>query len=95
MTRVKTHPGRMLRAELDERGMSAHRLALAIRVPANRISAILRGERAVTAETALRLGRYLGTGPAFWMNLQSAYDISVIESEKGHVIEEEVAAAPS
>lgn len=95
MTRVKTHPGRMLRAELDERGMSAHRLALAIRVPANRISAILRGERAVTAETALRLGRYLGTGPAFWMNLQSAYDISVIESEKGHLIEEEVAAAPS
>ena len=57
MTR-KTHPGRVLRTELEARGMSANRLALAIRVPANRITAILRGERA-TAETAVRLGRYL------------------------------------
>ena len=80
MARVKTHAGRMLRAELEARDMSAHQLALAIRVPANRITAILRGERAVTAETAVRLGRYLGTGPAFWMNLQSGYEISVVES---------------
>lgn len=95
MTRVKTHPGRILRAELEARGMSANRLALALRVPANRITAILRGERAVTAETAVRLGRYLGTGPAFWMNLQSGYDISVVESVKGRVIEGEVPAAVS
>ena len=92
MTRVKTHPGRVLRAELDARGMSANRLALALRVPANRITAILRGERAVTA---VRLGRYLGTGPAFWMNLQSGYDISVVESVKGRVIEGEVPVAVS
>ncbi|MCY4386160.1 MAG: HigA family addiction module antitoxin [Desulfurellaceae bacterium] len=95
MTRVKTHPGQMLRAELEARGMSANQLALALQVPANRITAILRGERAVTAETAVRLGRYLGTGPAFWMNLQSGYDISVVESVKGRVIEGEVPASVS
>ncbi len=90
MTRLKTHPGSVLRAELAARGMSANRLALAIRVPANRITSILRGQRAVTAETAVRLGRFLGTGPEFWMNLQSAYDVSVVESAKGRVIEDEV-----
>ena len=83
MGRARTHPGVMLRAELDARGMSAHRLALAIRVPANRVTAILRGDRAVTAETAVRLGRYLGTGPEFWMTLQSAYDIATVNREKG------------
>ena len=93
MARVKTHPGRMLRAELEARDMSANQLALAIRVPANRITAILRGERAVTAETAVRLGRHLGTGPAFWMNLQSGYEISVVESAKGRMIEDEVPVA--
>ena len=93
MARVKTHPGCMLRAELGARGMSANQLALAIRVPANRITAILRGERAVTAETAVRLGRYLGTGPAFWMNLQSGDETSVVESAKGRVIEDEVPVA--
>ena len=64
-----------------------------IRVPANRINAILRGGRAVTAETALRLDRYLGTGAAFWMNLQSAYDLSVVEQRKGGLIEDAVPAA--
>ena len=93
MARVKTHPGRMLRAELDARGMTANQVALAIRVPANRITAILRGERAVTAETAVRLGRYLGTDPAFRMNLQSGYEISVVESAKGRMIEDEVPVA--
>lgn len=93
MPRLRTHPGRVLKAELEARGVSASQLALKIRVPANRITSILRGERAVTAETALRLGRFLGTGPAFWMNLQTAYDISVIEDTKGRVIEEEVPAA--
>ena len=93
MPRQRIHPGRVLKAELEARGVSASQLALKIRVPANRITSILRGERAVTAETALRLGRFLGTGPAFWMNLQTAYDISVIEDKKGRVIEEEVPAA--
>ena len=95
MERARTHPGVLLRAELDARGMSAHRLALAVRVPANRITVILRGERAVTAETAVRLGRYLGTGPEFWMALQSAYDIAAVNREKGGVIENEVSAAAS
>ena len=93
MPRLRSHPGRVLKAELEARGVSANQLALKIRVPANRITSILRGERAVTAETALRLGRFLGTGAAFWMNLQTAYDISVIEDKKGRVIEEEVPAA--
>jgi len=70
--------------------MSANQLALAIRVPVNRITAILRGERAVTAETAVRLGRYLGTGAAFWMNLQTAHAISVIDAGKGRLIEDEI-----
>lgn len=93
MPRVRTHPGRILAAELEARSMSANRLALAIRVPANRINAILRGGRAVTAETALRLGRYLGTGATFWLNLQNAYDLSVVEDRKGRLIEDEVPAA--
>lgn len=93
MPRLRSHPGRVLKAELEVRGVSANQLALKIRVPANRITSILRGERAVTAETALRLGRFLGTGAAFWMNLQTAYDISVIEEKKGRAIEEEVPAA--
>ena len=93
VTRVSTHSGQILKAELEARGMSANRLALSISVPANRITSILRGERAVNAETAVRLGRYLGTGPAFWMSLQSGHDISVVEREKGRVIEREVSAA--
>ena len=93
MTRRRTHPGKLLREELDSRQMSANQLALALRAPANRISAILRGERAVTAETAVRLGRYFETGPALRINLQSAYDVSVVESEKGRVIEREVLPA--
>ena len=93
MTRLRTHPGCVLRAELDARGLSANQLALALRVPANRITAILRKERAVTAETAVRLGRYLGTGADFWMNLQTQFDISVVESTRGDIIDREVAGA--
>ena len=92
--RLRTHPGRVLRAELDSRGMSANQLALALRVPANRITAILRGERAISAETAVRLGRYLGTGPALWMNLQTQFDISVVETTRGAAIDRELAGAP-
>jgi len=93
MSRKRTHPGRVLKVELEARDMSANQLALALRVPSNRITGIIRGERAVTAETAVRLGRYLGTGPEFWMNLQSGYDISVIVQEKGPAIENEVSVA--
>ncbi len=69
--------------------MSASPLAATIPVPANRITSILRGDRAISAETALRLSRYLGTGPEFWMNLQSRHDVSVVISERGDLIEEE------
>ena len=95
MSRRRSHPGLLLKAELDAREMSANQLALALRVPANRITAIIRGERAVTAETAVRLGRYLGTGAALWMNLQSAHDISVVEEERGALIAREVSAPAS
>lgn len=91
MARLRTHPGRVLHEELAARQMSANQLALALRVPANRITAILRGERAVSAETAVRLGRYLGTGPALWMNLQTQFDISVVETTKGDAIDRELA----
>lgn len=77
---------------MTERGISANQLALALRVPANRVTAILRGERAISAETAVRLGRHLGTGAEFWRNLQAAYDISVIEAEMGRKIMKEVRA---
>ena len=93
MARARTHPGVVLREELRIRGMSANQLALAIRVPANRVTAILRGDRAVSAETALRLGRYFSTGPEFWMNLQSSYDVSVVVSNRGQLIEQEVPVA--
>ena len=73
--------------------MSANQLALAIRVPANRVTAILRGDRAVSAETALRLGRYFGTGPEFWMNLQSSNDLSVVVSNRDQLFEQEVPVA--
>lgn len=82
---ARTHPGVLLRAELDARGISAHRLALAVRVPANRVTAILRGERALTAETVVRLGHYLGTGPEYWMALQSAYDIATVNRKRVRV----------
>jgi addiction module HigA family antidote len=76
------HPGEILREEyLAPLGMSANALAYALNVPANRVSSILSGRRAVTADTALRLARALGTTPVFWQNLQAAYDLRVAERE--------------
>lgn len=85
-----SHPGDTLADELAARGMSANALALKIRVPANRITDIVRGRRALTAETALRLGRYFGTGAKFWVDLQAAYDLAVAERDFGAAIEKEV-----
>ncbi len=90
MSRLRTHPGQLLKAELEAREVSANQLALALRVPANRITAILRGQRAGTAETAVRLGRYLGTGAALWMNMQAGHDVSLVEAERGDAISREV-----
>ena len=85
-------PGDVLRQEfLEPLGLSAHALALALRVPANRISAIVAGRRAVTAETALRLARHFGTTAGFWLNLQKAYELELAEREAGARIRAEVA----
>ncbi|MEW6486403.1 MAG: HigA family addiction module antitoxin [Thermodesulfobacteriota bacterium] len=77
------HPGEILRGEMGELGPSARRLAVALNVPANRITGILNEQRAVTADTALRLARYLGIAPEFWLNLQSAYDLLCARREVG------------
>jgi addiction module HigA family antidote len=71
------HPGAILKETLDDLGISMNRLAQELRVPANRIGAIVAGQRAVTGETALRLGRYFHTTPDYWINLQARYDLEV------------------
>jgi addiction module HigA family antidote len=83
MARVRTHPGEVLREEyLVPLGLSARGLAKELDVPANRLTEIMRGTRDVSADTAIRLGRYFGTDPRFWLNLQAAYDLS--KAEKAH-----------
>jgi addiction module HigA family antidote len=90
VTLPPSHPGETLADELAARGLTANALALKLRVPANRISDIVRGRRGITAETALRLGRYLGTGGKFWIDLQASYDLAVAERDLGAVIASEV-----
>jgi addiction module HigA family antidote len=80
------HPGEILREDMEELSLSARALAEAIDVPHNRIAAILRGERAITADTALRLAVYFGTTAEVWMNLQQAYDLKKTELERGKEI---------
>ena len=77
------HPGSLLRRELKARELSANRLALDLSVPSGRITDILNGRRSITADTAVRLGRYFGNRAQFWLDLQSQYDIAVIERERG------------
>ncbi len=90
--RVSTSPGEMLREEfLVPLNLTANALALALHVPANRITAILNEQRAVTADTAMRLGRYFGTSARFWLNLQQAYDLSLARMKLAKKIEREVA----
>ena len=84
------HPGEILEEELQTLGLSARQLAVALAVPPNRITSIVNQRRAVTADTALRLGRYLGTSPEFWMNLQSAYDLRSAKQHHGDQITQEV-----
>ena len=84
MIRTKNliHPGEILLEEfLKPMGITQNKLALDIHVPAPRIYAIVKGTRSITADTALRLGRYFGTGPEFWINLQSNYDLCVAAAE--------------
>jgi addiction module HigA family antidote len=88
-----SHPGRLLKRELATRKLSANRLALDIGVPSGRITDILNGRRAISADTAVRLGRYFGNKARFWLDLQSQYDIAVVEREKGTEIARRVRPA--
>jgi addiction module HigA family antidote len=89
--RVTTHPGEVLSEQfLKPLGMSVNALALALRVPATRIGAIAKGERSVTADTALRLARFFSTSAEFWMNMQAMHDLTKTRMEHGVAIERDV-----
>jgi addiction module HigA family antidote len=77
------HPGEVLHEEIAARGLTAHALGLKPRVPANRLTEIINGKRGVSPDTALRLSRCLGPGAAFWLNLQSPYDLAMAEKRLG------------
>jgi addiction module HigA family antidote len=84
------HPGEILREEfLAPLGISAHQLALALRVPATRINDIVNEKRGITADTALRLSRYFGTTPRFWMNMQASWELEMAEDALGHAVNRE------
>src|SRR5262249_26606845 len=87
------HPGRLLKRELAARVLSANRLALDIGVPSGRITDILNERRAITADTAVRLGRYFGNNAQFWLDLQSQYDIAVVTRDRGEEISRHVRPA--
>ncbi|MBI3665579.1 MAG: HigA family addiction module antidote protein [Acidobacteria bacterium] len=85
------HPGEILREEfLKPLGMSAHQLALALRVPATRINDIVNEKRGLTADTALRLARYFGTTAKFWLNLQASYELEVAQDQQGESVNQQV-----
>src|SRR6266446_9063475 len=86
MARTAIHPGDHLAEELSALEMSAAELARHLKVPTNRVTAILNGRRAITGDTALRLGQVFGTSPQFWLNLQTLYDLRVAERRAGRTI---------
>ncbi len=88
MGRSAIHPGEHLAEQLKELGMSAAELARQLKVPTNRITEILKGQRAVTGDTALRLGHFFGTSPEFWMNLQKLYELRLAEKKTGEMIKD-------
>jgi antitoxin HigA-1 len=90
---VPIHPGRILRRELRARELSANALARALRVPSGRIVDILNGKRSISAETALRLGRYFGNDAQFWINLQAQYELAVAMRDVGARVMREVETA--
>lgn len=87
------HPGMLLKDELEARGLTAHALSMALRLPASRIGQIVRGQRAITPDTALRLARYFGASAGIWLRLQVAYDLSRTEAMVGARIAAEVRPA--
>ncbi len=84
------HPGVHLQDYIEGAGITQYRLAKAIHVPPRRINEIIHGKRSITADTALRLGRYFRTSPQFWMNLQTAYDLAVAETKIGTHLNKEI-----
>jgi addiction module HigA family antidote len=86
MARTAIHPGEHLAEQLAELNMSAAELGRQLRVPPNRITAILNGQRAVTGDTALRLGHFFKTNPQFWLNLQTIYDLRLAEKKTGAIV---------
>lgn len=80
------HPGEILKEDLADVGISINGLARSIRVPANRLSRIIRGERGITADTALRLSAFWGTSARYWINLQSLYELDVAQAENPDII---------
>ena len=87
MARTAIHPGEHLAEELEELKISAAELARQIEVPVNRITGIMNGQRAITADTALRLGHWFGTSPEFWLNLQKLYELRSAQKEVGKQVE--------
>ena len=94
MARLPIHPGEILVGELEELGINSHQLSLDLHVPANRVSQIINGQRGITADTALRLGQWFGTGPELWMNLQKTYELRLAEEETGDEIRRTVSPRP-
>ena len=88
MGRSAIHPGEHLAEQLEALDMSAAELARRLKVPTNRITEILNGRRAVTGDTALRLGHFFGTSPEFWLNLQKLYELRLAEQKSGETIKE-------
>ena len=88
MGRSAIHPGEHLAEQLEALDMSAAELARRLKVPTNRITEILNGRRAVTGDTALRLGHFFGTSPEFWLNLQKLYELRLAEQKSGETIKD-------
>ena len=90
MARPAIHAGEILADELEELGISASELARSLHIPTNRITQILNGQRGITADTALRLGRWFGTGAELWMNLQKSYELRLAERLAGEEIQKTI-----
>ena len=84
MARTPIHPGEQLAEELKELGIPAAELARQIKVPVNRVTGIINGQRSITADTALRLGHWFGTSPEFWLNLQTLYELRLARKTLGN-----------
>jgi len=84
------HPGQVLKGVLHDAGVSANAAALALRIPANRLTEIINGRRSISADTAIRLGRYFGTSAQMWINLQAHYDLEIAEDASAERIGREV-----